>query len=656
MWAALAPFSVRCVTCTTWRVEVSRSLVSSGSGTPFDPGAADTDPRIGLVLDGRYRVEQRLGSGGMGVVYRSLDLQGAPEAAPVAVKFLHDSFAAIPDLVKRFDREVQAMRRLSHPHLVAIVGAGLSNRVPYLVMELLAGRALGDVLDQGALEPARAVNVAQQILAGVAHAHESGVVHRDLKPDNILLDGDFVKILDFGLAKMAQESATQLTTSGLALGTPSYMSPEQARGVTADTRADLYSIGVMLYHMVVGKKPFVADSPMAVLRMHLDDPPRPPRQAAPGAVISAALEATILRALEKDPSERWQTADAFARALAATPEGGGSLDDEAFDATMLGHVRSPSSPPSPSSPSLASLASLAKAAVAGAPPPPGDETKPGSRSGGSRVRRARLFAPRRRGGLVAWVVVLAVAGGGVAWGWPTIGPIVQRQVSAARKLIASYTAPAPAPPGRAVATPEAAATPSIARPSAPRDAVVTPPSPPTGPSALSKIDEEELAEDDPSDDPTSPGARLEATAPTPPARPVTLAEAGKLIDRGQVDEAIAALFALRKKKRSAPVALLLGHAYFKKGWRSDGLREYKVAIAMAPSLRRNPTMIKNAVAGMEGSTYRSANWLLRKRVGPSAVGELRRAARSDKDPTVRRRTAKLAADLSRRGSGKRRRR
>src|SRR5262249_13991482 len=154
-------------------------------------------------------------------------------------------------------------------------------------------------------------------------------VHRDLKPDNIVLVGDrqneVARILDFGLAKM-NTVATQLTNTGIMLGTPGYMSPEQARGSSTDQRADIYAIGVVLYHMVVGKKPFLADSAMAVLRMHLEEAPVPPRAAAPDANLSVALDTAILRAMEKEPRERWPSAEAFRRALDRTPEAGGSDD------------------------------------------------------------------------------------------------------------------------------------------------------------------------------------------------------------------------------------------------------------------------------------------------------------------------------------------
>ncbi|MCU1280341.1 MAG: Serine/threonine protein kinase PrkC, regulator of stationary phase [bacterium] len=309
-----------------------------------------SDPKIGTSVAGRYRLDERLGAGGMGVVYKGEDKDARKT---VAVKFLHDAFAGMPDLVKRFEREVAAMSRIDHPNLVSVVDSGVEAGVPYLVMDFQSGKPLAELVERGALPPARAVGLARQILAGVAAAHTSGVVHRDLKPDNIMLldvDGDFVKIFDFGLAKMVHGStqATKLTNTGFALGTPAYMSPEQATGAPTDERADIYAIGVMLYHMVTGRVPFDADSPMAVLLKHADETPVPPRKAARNVRITDELEAAILRALEKEPAKRWPSAEAFAGALAATAEGGESqlpppdvsMQEIGDSKTVLGRRRS----------------------------------------------------------------------------------------------------------------------------------------------------------------------------------------------------------------------------------------------------------------------------------------------------------------------------
>lgn len=281
------------------------------------------DARIGLVLDGRYRLEKRLAAGGMGVVYRAERLG---LAKPVAVKFLHKSQATAPEKRERFEREAAAMSRLDHPNLVSIIDYGNLEGTPYLVLEYHKGEPLRRVIEQGPIAPGRAVAIARQILAGLDSAHGSGVVHRDLKPENVLLVGkpgeDLVKILDFGVAKLLEGDGRPSELSvmaGALLGTAEYMSPEQVRCEVIDPRADLYAVGILLYEMVTGRRPFEAERDLAVLRMQLEDAPVPPRERAPA--VSPQLERVILRSLEKDREKRWATADDFSKALSRTPEG-----------------------------------------------------------------------------------------------------------------------------------------------------------------------------------------------------------------------------------------------------------------------------------------------------------------------------------------------
>jgi len=281
------------------------------------------DARLGQVLDGRYRLEERLGAGGMGVVYRGSRMG---LSKPVAIKFLHRSASLVADRRQRFEREVAVMSRLSHPNLATIIDYGSVDDVPYLVMDFHPGISLRKLLEGGALRPDRAVFIARQILAGLGSAHASGVIHRDLKPDNVLLVGkpgeDLVKILDFGVAKLLEGDGgpSELSVvAGTLLGTPSYMAPEQARAEVVDPRADLYAVGILLYEMVVGRRPFEAERDLAVLRMQVEDAPVPPRQLEP--TISGPLEAAILRALEKQPEKRWRSAEEFSKALSRVPEG-----------------------------------------------------------------------------------------------------------------------------------------------------------------------------------------------------------------------------------------------------------------------------------------------------------------------------------------------
>ncbi|HXJ22833.1 MAG TPA: protein kinase [Polyangia bacterium] len=286
---------------------------------------APPDPRVGHVLQGRYRILSKIASGAMGVVYRGERVQ---LGRPVAVKFLHPWIAAQKAFLGRFENEAKAMSRLAHPHCVSVIDFGVDGS-PYLVMDFVTGRTLRDVMEGGPLPVARVMRIAQQLLAGLAHAHAQGIVHRDLKPENLILtdeDGlqDHLRILDFGLAKLRDGPAM---TAGLAVGTPSYMSPEQSGGPgTVDARSDLYAVGVLLFEILAGRKPFQSENVGELIFMHRETPPPRLRDIAPAAGFSAALESTIDRTLAKMPEDRFASASELAAALAATPEGQGRAE------------------------------------------------------------------------------------------------------------------------------------------------------------------------------------------------------------------------------------------------------------------------------------------------------------------------------------------
>src|SRR5579859_619580 len=278
------------------------------------------DPLIGKILD-------RLGAGGMGVVYRAERIK---IFKLVAMKFLEERFADSPEAILRFERETRAISRLQHRHVVSILDFGVHERRPYIVMEYLAGRPLNKEVGRPTMTLPRAVNILGQMLEALRHAHKAGVVHRDLKPENVMLvemtgTEDYVKILDFGLARIISLDEISISNPQRVAGTPGYMSPEQIKSEKVDHRADLYAAGVMLYALCVGQKPFQAADDLDVLRQHLNKPPVPPRKAAPERNISVALERVILRALEKDRDRRFFSADDMLKALRATPEGGGKV-------------------------------------------------------------------------------------------------------------------------------------------------------------------------------------------------------------------------------------------------------------------------------------------------------------------------------------------
>jgi eukaryotic-like serine/threonine-protein kinase len=278
------------------------------------------DPLIGAIVDGRWQVTERIGQGGMGTVYRGERLKLGKS---VALKFLDERFASSKEALARFDREARAISLLQHAHCVSIGDFGVHAGRPFIVMEYVAGRSLGSLMGSKEMTPGRAVNIMRQILDALRHAHAHGVVHRDLKADNVMLaevtgTADYVKILDFGLARIMRNTEPDISLPSLVAGTPSWMSPEQASGHQVDHRSDLFTAGVMLYTMCTGQKPFNADNPAQLLSQIREARPVRPRKLAPG--LSDRLERVIAKAMAKSPEERFESAADFRAALDATPE------------------------------------------------------------------------------------------------------------------------------------------------------------------------------------------------------------------------------------------------------------------------------------------------------------------------------------------------
>ena len=277
-------------------------------GLPLTPSvsAPPRDPLVGGVIDDRYEVETVLGEGGMGTVYRVRHLL---LGRAFALKVLRADLACDADLGERFLREAKAAASVSHPNVVQIADFGaLPTGQSYFVMELLGGESLSSILRKGGpLPAARAVRLLMDMIGALSAAHAAGVVHRDLKPDNVLVcptqDGETVKILDFGLAQIAGQS--RLTRAGVVFGTPHYMSPEQASGGAVDERTDLYALGVVMYEMFTGRVPFEADTYMGVLTKHLYVEPTPPSVLLGGLKELGALELVVMRCLEKKPDRRY---------------------------------------------------------------------------------------------------------------------------------------------------------------------------------------------------------------------------------------------------------------------------------------------------------------------------------------------------------------
>jgi len=289
-------------------------------------GDAQGDPLIGHTLDEKYLLEERLGIGGMGTVYRAKHLL---IDRPVAVKVLNQRFVEDEAARLRFRREAKAAGRLQHPNAVAVTDFGQTDDgYVYLVMELLVGRTLRDILAKEApLDPARAVSIMLQATEAVAAAHDAGIIHRDLKPANIFIVQRaeipaVVKVLDFGIAKLAAESLDEddptLTVIGAVIGTPRYMSPEQCDAAELTPAADVYSLGVILYEMLTGMVPFSGSTPLAIAMKHASEPPRSPREIV--SSIPEDLQKVVLHALEKRPEDRPVNAAEFRRELVETAE------------------------------------------------------------------------------------------------------------------------------------------------------------------------------------------------------------------------------------------------------------------------------------------------------------------------------------------------
>jgi eukaryotic-like serine/threonine-protein kinase len=287
------------------------------------------DTLINTLFDGRYRIVRKLGSGGMADVYLAEDEELGRR---IAIKILNDRHANDEQFVERFRREAKNAAGLSHPNIVAIYDRGEAEGTYYIAMEYLDGRSLKElVVARGPLPISDAIDATRQVLAALRFAHRKGVVHRDIKPHNVMADADGrLKVTDFGIARAG---VSQMTEAGSIIGTAQYLSPEQARGAPVDQRSDLYSIGIVLYEMLTGKTPFSGETPVEIAMKHLSDPPRPPSLERPD--ISPDLDMVVLRALAKSPDDRFQTAEEMDSELERVGRGLGVSAETADAATMV---------------------------------------------------------------------------------------------------------------------------------------------------------------------------------------------------------------------------------------------------------------------------------------------------------------------------------
>ncbi|MFO0685317.1 MAG: serine/threonine-protein kinase [Sandaracinus sp.] len=390
--------------------------LQSPSQMAMEPKSDSGDPLIGMEVD-RYRILRRIGEGGMGIVYEA---EHVVIEKKVALKVLRDDFSNRPEVVERFKQEAKAASRIGNEHIVDISDFGVTpSGASYFVMEMLDGDDLANVLSaEGTLALTRAADILAQCCRALSAAHQKGIVHRDMKPENIFLtqrDGrpDFVKIVDFGIAKMSDIETTgapgrKLTKTGMIFGTPEYMSPEQAAGkAELDHRVDIYALGVIFYEVLTGRVPFVGDTFMGVLTQHMFEPVPTLGETNPNVKVPPAIEAFIGRALAKNPDERFQTCEEMYAALDEAMGENARPDATGQRAFQRGEGLRPSS----------SKARLARAEA------PTQEYRPPTRSTGATVGIALVAALALGGlGFGGWYLATGGAsasdGGGGAGGVP----------------------------------------------------------------------------------------------------------------------------------------------------------------------------------------------------------------------------------------------
>ncbi len=583
----------------------------------FEVFAAEpaTDPRVGRVIGGRYRLLSQLASGAMGVVYRAEQL-GLRRV--VAVKFLLSPYADKPRYLSAFEREAAAMSRLAHPHCVPAIDYGVEE-APYLVMEFVAGSTLEDLLyTSGPLPWERAVRIQQQLLAGLAHAHDQQIVHRDIKPANIMLAevtavGDHVRVLDFGLARL-REGAPSVDPSLMSpvAGTPPYMAPEQWRAQPLDSRTDLYAAGVVLFEMLTGELPFASSDLVDVMQSHLNRSPPSLAEANPKQRVPPGLEAVVSRALQKNPADRFPSAQAFLDALSEP------LELSRAPVIPVGSRVTNAARPVP----LAESRHLVK-------------TSPPARRPKGAYRRAGLWlAPVSclalvaglSGGLRACVTPSAVVSSAV-------GAASIRDVAASDKGLNDASAPwVPSsgngrrwsggadPATHAVAPTGSAATPAPA-------------------SANGKVVLEA--------DANAQSVRLTPTDSHSSSLAERRALIRRLIASEDHDSALQNLQRLNTEHPDdAELAYLIGFVYFQKNWWNDAFRHYSEAMRLDGRYRKRHEIIVHLIRGLGSEPTRSvASTILMRDVGKFALPRLRRAARQDPRDSVRTSAQDLCAHI-----------
>jgi serine/threonine-protein kinase len=601
-----------------------RDIVTALGADLFD---SVPDPLLGRTLAGRYQVVGRLGEGGVGVVYRAKQEQ---LGRFVAIKVLHQDAAVIPEWRRRFEREARALSVLAHPNIVPVTDSGIDRGVPYLVMELLQGKTLGQLIKEGPLPLWRALDIARQTLRGLAFAHGKAIVHRDLKPANVFLQAlpdqaDHVRLLDFGMAKFLEGSSSRtmaenLTRVGVVFGTPAYMSPEQVKAAPVDARSDVYAAGVLLFELLAGQRPFNADSYEGYMGAHLTQPVPSLEKFRPGHASVPLLQPVVEKAMAKKAAARFKDAGAMLAALEAAIA------------------------------KLPTAATKDGRAEARRKPTPRPMRHIEARSSVSRfLRRAILMGALAAGLAVAAVVYLRGDGA---------SPVETTPVK---------TAALPAPPPKLAPPPRLAPPP----PPTPAPAAELPPKPP-------------LPAEPPVNPTTTTTTPVAAELPAPPKpappkeappeaeEPAGSAKAPDSRSRNPWKEPVPrVLKPIRDRvERGAKVSqralrpvytyahenpddprpwLLLGHTYAENDWYSDSIERYVKAHNIDSTVRGDPQMLPDLLkAAVHPVAGRLAARTIRDIYGAEAIPELEKAMeRRARDSEATARLAKLRQSLAR---------
>ncbi len=613
-----------------------------------------------------------MAAGSMGAVFRA---ERVPVGKVVAVKFLHSGFANDVEFQARFERETRVMSKLNHPNCVSVLDFGAWEGSPYLVMDFVDGVTLRSVMDKGPLLPNQALQIARQILSGLAHAHKQDVFHRDVKPANIMVSeeighGQRVRILDFGLARLQGNVGRDATQTNMVVGTPNYMAPEQTvPGGSIDGRSDLYAVGVVLYEMIVGERPFQAEDTLQLLGMHRAAPvPRLADRMKAGIELPKGMQELIDKAMAKSPDARYQSAIEMAAAIDEVLEGkldptmqdvtlpttsvptkrGNKFNTGALASTVVNIdsssveqeeslLRRASRSRFPTSLFIVLLLIGSGAAVAGY------LMKKGPAKGNAKVVEAIGSAGTGSDAVGSAAAVEATGSAGNTGS--DVGQPVEATVptvngaSDAGVTIADVVSDA----ATAAVRLDDAGLPIIGEPDVDEEIQIDPekvddPDPEAAAGTKAPADEE--------DDAPKSEEEVEKRAPKPPTPQLarTIHNAVLLIKAGKKDLALASLRELQKKNpSSAYIPFLMGNLYFDRTWWSVSMDYYQAAIKKNQGYRANQVLNRNVIRMLASTkTRQRATNFLRGIIGKFSGPHLRWAVKNDPNPVVRKQAAVLA--------------